>query len=101
LSRIFARRFAAEFAGCSSGCACVCLQADTGCVGAGLVIIHRWDPAERCFGLAQDAVGNIYLFGTTNSTNFPVTRGAWRTAIDTNLNDEFIVKLDARSGRIQ
>ncbi len=46
-------------------------------------------------GLALDAAGNIYLTGSTNSTDFPVTQGAYQTTHSTGPNqpDAFVAKL--------
>jgi hypothetical protein len=57
--------------------------------------------AEAALGLKRDSLGNLYLLGTTNSPNFPVTSGAYRTAIHPFLTDLFLVKLDAQTGRIK
>ncbi len=56
---------------------------------------------ERCGALLQDSLGDIYVFGSTTSANFPVTNGAWRTSINSSLADEFAVKLDAQTGMIK
>jgi hypothetical protein len=55
---------------------------------------------QRCAGLAQDSLGNIFLLTTTASANFPVTTGAWKKSIDSTFIDEAVVKLDAQSGHI-
>lgn len=50
---------------------------------------------DRVNGIAVDASGNIYLTGDTNSTNFPVTPGAFDT-VKTNLDpDMFVTKMNA------
>ncbi len=48
---------------------------------------------DRGYGIALDGAGSAYLTGTTNSTNFPTTAGAF----DTTLNgffDVFVTKLN-------
>jgi len=59
---------------------------------------------ELVFGLHIDTAGNAYLAGTTNSVNFPVTQGAWRTVyggasadLDTQIGygDGFVSKTNA------
>src|SRR5712692_5194523 len=44
-------------------------------------------------GIAVDASGNAYITGTTSSTNFPVTAGAFRTSL-AGSSDAFVAKLD-------
>jgi hypothetical protein len=48
---------------------------------------------DRGFGIAVDGAGSAYVTGSTCSTNFPTTAGAY----DTTLNncDAFVAKLDA------
>ncbi len=36
---------------------------------------------ESAYGIAVDAFGHAYVTGHTNSTNFPVTPGAYQTSI--------------------
>jgi hypothetical protein len=55
---------------------------------------------QSVFSLKQDVFGNILLLGNTTSANFPVTPGAWRTAIDPSLTDLFVVKLDGPTGHV-
>lgn len=57
--------------------------------------------SQAAVDLKQDSFGNLYLLGLTTSPNFPVTPGAWRTAIDPTESDLFLVKLDAPSGRVK
>jgi hypothetical protein len=45
-------------------------------------------------GIGVDASGNVYLAGTTSSTSFPVTPGAFQTTFHGAPNDGFVVKLD-------
>jgi hypothetical protein len=56
---------------------------------------------QAVFALGQDGFGNVYLLGSTNSPNFPVTQGAWQTTIDPSMTDLFLVKLDAATGHIK
>jgi len=44
-------------------------------------------------GIAVDSAGNVYVAGTTLSTTFPTTSGAYRTTSD-GQHDGFITKLD-------
>jgi hypothetical protein len=45
-------------------------------------------------GIAVDAVGNAYVTGYTNSTNFPTTPGAFQTAFQGGTVDAFVTKLN-------
>jgi hypothetical protein len=56
---------------------------------------------QTAYTMKQDAFGNLYLLGGTTSPNFPVTAGAWHTAIDPSMTDYFVVKLDAQTGHIK
>ncbi len=49
---------------------------------------------DRGFGIALDSVGNVYLVGETESTNFPTTSGAPQTLL-TGTEDAFVAKFDA------
>jgi len=52
-------------------------------------------------GIAIDGDGNVYIAGTTISIDFPVTPGAFQTALASapSAEDAFLVKLDS-SGRL-
>jgi hypothetical protein len=43
--------------------------------------------------IAADSSGNVYIAGTTDATNFPVTPGAWQTAFG-GVADAFAAKLN-------
>ncbi len=45
-------------------------------------------------GIAVDAAGNAYVTGSTDSTNFPTTPGAFDTSYDAN-DDGFVARLSA------
>jgi len=46
-------------------------------------------------GIAADDAGNVYIAGTTNSTNYPTTTGAFRTSLNgTGTYDAFITKFN-------
>jgi hypothetical protein len=45
-------------------------------------------------GMALDSAGNIYLIGGTNSTDFPVTSGAFQSTLAGN-TDAFVAKLSS------
>jgi hypothetical protein len=49
---------------------------------------------EEANALAVDTSGNAYIAGTTNSTNFPVTAGAFQTSY-TATQDAFVAKINA------
>ena len=48
---------------------------------------------EQANALAVDATGAAYITGVTNSTNFPVTPGAFQTALNAT-QDAFVTKLN-------
>ncbi len=49
---------------------------------------------DEAYGLALDSSNNIYVAGTTTSTNFPTTSGAFQTALN-GPEDAFVAKLNA------
>jgi len=50
---------------------------------------------DRADGIAIDAAGNAYLTGGTASTNFPVTPGAFQTALASFNVDAFVTKMNS------
>jgi len=50
---------------------------------------------ERGHGIAVDGSGNAYVTGSTWSTNYPVTPGAFQTTNGGGLGDVFVTKLNA------
>ena len=48
---------------------------------------------ERLTGMALDPTGDPWLAGYTLSPDFPVTPGAWRTALSTGGSDGFLTRL--------
>lgn len=52
---------------------------------------------DAAHGLAVDSAGDAYIVGETGSTDFPVTPGAFQTAIS-GLRNSFIVKLNSTGG---
>jgi hypothetical protein len=56
-----------------------------------------WDSAFSLGGIAVDSTGNAYVTGTTYSTDFPVTPGAFQTVCGDPacaLGDAFVTKLN-------
>jgi len=47
---------------------------------------------ETGYGLAVDAGGYAYVAGTTTSSNFPTTTGAFQTTISLDNNDAFVTR---------
>lgn len=50
---------------------------------------------DRAGGVAVDSAGNAYVVGTTQSTDFPTTTGAFDRTFSGGLTDVFVAKLDA------
>jgi len=49
-------------------------------------------------GVAVGPGGDVYVTGSTGSTTFPVTTGAWRTQFSGGASDGFVARLSASSG---
>ncbi len=49
---------------------------------------------DIAYGIALDSSGNAYVTGSTTSTNFPVTPGAYRGFYGGGLSDAFVTKLN-------
>jgi uncharacterized protein (TIGR03437 family) len=56
-----------------------------------------WDYAG---GLALDATGNLYLAGSTYSTDFPITAGAFQTTRRSLVSSGFVAKLNPAGGAV-
>ena len=50
--------------------------------------------SEQANAVAVDSSGNAYVAGVTNSSNFPVTSGAYQTAFN-GVQDAFVTKINA------
>jgi len=49
--------------------------------------------SDRALGIALNTLGDAYVTGSTRSTNFPTTLGAFRTAFGGGQNDAFVTML--------
>lgn len=54
---------------------------------------------DEAYGIAIDAAGNAYVAGTTASTNFPATTGAFQTA-NGGGSDSFVAKLNSTGANL-
>lgn len=54
---------------------------------------------DGTYSIALDASGNAYLTGGTNSSDFPVTPGAWQP-LCCGLTDVFVTKLNAKGSSL-
>ena len=50
---------------------------------------------DTAYGIAVDSTNEAYITGSTTSTNFPTTTGAYRTAYRGGASDAFVAKLNA------
>lgn len=50
--------------------------------------------ADQVNSIAVDSSGNAFIAGSTNSTNFPTTIGAYRTSLSSS-NDAFVTKVNS------
>ncbi len=48
---------------------------------------------DIAYGIAIDALGNAYITGKTNSTNYDITTGAYQTVYDGGVMDAFVTKI--------
>ncbi len=57
---------------------------------------------DTALGIAIDAQGNAYITGRTESTNFPVTTGAFQMTLSggNGIGDAFALKLDPTGGKL-
>lgn len=73
--------------------------AELNATGSGLVFSTYLGGAadDQANGIALDGSGNIYVAGSTLSSNFPTTTGAFQTAYKggTSVGDAFVTKLNA------
>jgi uncharacterized protein (TIGR03437 family) len=80
-----------------------------GASGLGSAFVTKLDPAgtslifstyvggtggDAAYGLAVDSAGDAYIVGQTASKDFPVTSGAFQTAIPSGIRTSFVAKLN-------
>ena len=65
--------------------------------GSGLVYLTYigGSASEEGHDIAVDDTGNVYLTGFTQSSNFPITSGAFDTSFNGPASDAFVAKLNA------
>ncbi len=51
-------------------------------------------------GIAVDGSGNAYVTGSTASTNFPTTAGAFQTSVGGSFSDAFVTKLNSTGSAV-
>ena len=61
---------------------------------AGLLDVSGRQRADQGYGIAVDSSGDAYVTGYTTSTNFPVTPGAFQTAISSVYPTAFVTELN-------
>lgn len=55
---------------------------------------------DRPSGIALDAMGNVYITGSTTSSDFPVTPGALQSKLPPGVTNSFIVKLNSTGNKV-
>jgi hypothetical protein len=70
--------------------------------GASLIYSTYWGGSldDVGTGIAVDSKGNAYLSGYTESTNFPVTSGAFQTTYGNGAHNGFVVKFNSGGAQI-
>ncbi len=51
-------------------------------------------------GMAADSTGNVYVTGSTQSTDFPIVQGAIQATNTTNANTGFVLKLNSTGSQL-
>jgi predicted extracellular nuclease len=59
---------------------------------------HGGSLGDRGMDIALDASGNAYITGLANSSNFPVTTGAYDTTVNGSASDVFVAKFSPSGG---
>ena len=54
--------------------------------------------ADQGFGIKVDTLGNAYVSGSTRSSDFPVTPGAFQSTLPGSIGDAFVLKLHPAGG---
>ncbi len=70
--------------------------------GASLIYSTYWGGSldDVGTGIAVDSKGNAYLSGYTESTNFPVTSGAFQTTYGNGAHNGFVVKFNSGGAQV-
>jgi uncharacterized protein (TIGR03437 family) len=56
--------------------------------------------SDSVSGIALDSTGDVYITGSTNSQDFPVTAGALQTSLQSSVSNSFVAKLNTTGDKL-